>query len=398
MDQVDQKQINDTIVKTITENLPWVVESVVSEKIADFKTATIKDIDEIKQSMKSLATSKKFDAEAKSILAKTAIVAIVKDVMQKGVKGETAFKEIVDIHTKAMAEATAGDGAELVFDQFEQSVAMVLNTFEIASLVKIIPIAKGDKLSIPKVTNGITTAYVTELSAPSDTDLVTAFVNIDIYRIMTLSNFSDELLEDTMTIPDLYDMIVQNVAESQGAFLEKQILAWTGSSAVEWILVNADVNSVSLVGAGKRADDIVDSDIVTVYNTAQMKFKRNTANLRWVGSQYVLSNLQALKTTDGYPLYPELRGNKPTLMGHPFIMTDDSSIAQSTATDVATKPLLIFGDFSFFTLVRRKGLTLERGYYGSNWASNIQSLKSIQRYGGKCTFGQAFTKLLSAAT
>lgn len=397
MEPIDQKAINETIVKTITENLPSVVDAVVTEKLANFETKTWKDLDEVKAAIKEMSINKKFDTHAKEIFAKTAIVAIVKDVMTNNVNSEKGFKDVVDTHVKAMSEAANGDGAELVFDQFEQSVQMVINTFEIASLVKIIPIAKGDKLNLPKVTNGVTTAYITELNAPTDSDLATAFVAIDIYKTMTLTNFSDELLEDTMTIPDLYDMIVQNVAESQGAFLEKQILAGTGSNAVEGILVNAQVNSLSLA-ATKRAGDISDTDIVNVYAKALMKFKRNRAGLRWVTSQYVLAKLQALKTTDGYPLYAELRGANPTLMGHPVIITDDSSIAQDSGTDIATKPTIIFGDFSYFILVRRKGMTLERGYYGSNWTSNIQSLKSIQRYGGKCTFGEAFTKLLNGAT
>jgi hypothetical protein len=59
---------------------------------------------------------------------------------------------------------------------------------------------------------------------------------------------------------------------------------------------------------------------------------------------------------------------------------------------------MAFGDFGYFTLARRKGLTVERGYYGDNWKKDIQSLKSNTRYGGTLTFPEAITVLLNGAT
>jgi len=399
MNEEEKKAFNATIENTIKTHLPSIVDAVVDAKVAEMAQKSASDMDGIKAEIKSLAVANKFTDKAKDMFTKTAVVSIIKDVLKHNITSESAFKSIVDANIKTMTEGTATEGAELVFDQFEQSVQMVLNTFDLVSLVKIIPIAKGDKLNLPKVTNGITTAYVTETNAPSASEPDTAFITIDIVKAMTLTHFTEELLEDTMTIPDLYDMIVQTVAESQGAFLEKQILAGTGgSTAVEGLLTNASVLSVQLSTASHRASNISDANIVDVYTKALRKYKRNRANLRWITSQYVLGKLQALKTTDGYPLYPELRGESPTLFGHAVILTDDSSIAQDLAGDVAAKPTIIFGDLSYFVLVRRKGLTLERGYINANWASNIISLKSVSRFGGKATFGEAFVKLLNAAT
>lgn len=390
--------MTDGFAKILKDELPKVVDAVVDAKVEELSKKTLAEMNEIKQEMKSLALNNKVTEKTKDLAYKTAFVSIAKEVIDKGVTTESQFKNIVEAHVKTMSEGTATDGADLVFDQFEQSVLQVLSTFEIVNLVKIIPIAKGDKLSIPKVTNGITTAFVAEKSAASDSEPDTTFVTIDIYKAMTLTNFTNELLEDTMTIPDLYDMLVNNIAESQGAWLEKQILAGTGSSAPEGILVNSSVNSVQLATAWHRASNIADSNIVDVYTKANVKYKRNKAGLVWITSQYVLGKLQALKTTDGYPLYPELRGANPTLFGSKVILTDDSSIAQNLAWDVAAKPTMIFGDLAQYILVRRKGVTMERGYYASNWTADIQSIKSVSRFGGKCAFGEAFTKLINAAS
>lgn len=392
------KEITEQFAKTLREELPGVVDAVVDAKVSDLSKKTFAEMEEIKAEIKKFNLQGKMTDDAKELASKTALVAIFKDVLDKGVTSEAQFKEIASAHAKTMSEGTATDGAELVFDQFEQSILQVLKSFEVASLVKIISIAKGDKLSLPKVTNGITTAFVAEKANATDSEPNTSFVTIDIYKAMTLTNFTRELLEDTMTIPDLYDMLVNNIGESQGAWLEKQILAGTGSSAPEGILVNADVLSVQLATATHRASNISDSNIVDVFTKADRKFKRNSAGLRWITSQYVLGKLQALKTTDGYPLYPELRGANPTLMGVKVALTDDDSIAQNLAGDVAAKPTMIFGDLNHYLVVRRKGMTMERGYYGNNWTADIESVKSVSRFGGKCTFGEAFVKLINAAT
>lgn len=79
-------------------------------------------------------------------------------------------------------------------------------------------------------------------------------------------------------------------------------------------------------------------------------------------------------------------------MGYGVVISDKMPV-QDAAGDVINAKSIIFGDLKYYTLVKRKGLTTERGYYGNNWRDGIQSLKSVCRFGGKCTFAQAFTIL-----
>jgi hypothetical protein len=39
-------------------------------------------------------------------------------------------------------------------------------------------------------------------------------------------------------------------------------------------------------------------------------------------SQYIFGKIKALKTLDGYPLYPESRNANPTLMGYAVSLSD----------------------------------------------------------------------------
>jgi HK97 family phage major capsid protein len=262
-------------------------------------------MEDIKAELKKMNHASKVftDNGGAEFAKKAAVVAIFKDVVNNNVTSEKGFHDTVQNHVKAfMDEGTATNGAELVFDQFEKDVLKVINTYSILQDVRILPLAKGDKVSLPKATNGITTYFTAEGVAYTGSEAVSAFVTIDIAKATTMTDMTEELLDDTMTVPDLYDLIVEFIGESQAQFLETQILSGTG--AVKGILVNASVNKVQLA-ATKRASDIADANIVDIITKAPRKFKKT--GVKFYTSQYVLGKLMALKTTDGYPLYPSLR-------------------------------------------------------------------------------------------
>lgn len=388
-----------SVVDSVEKALPEVVGAAVEQKFAQLSEKAFADVEEVKTELKKYSLAQKTTNESiKKSFTEAAMVSIIKRVWNEGANTESAFKSIVESEMKTMNEGTATEGAEMVFDQFEKDILKVINEYAVVNSVKILTLAKGDKVSLPKATNGITTAYVAEGGTPTASDAVTGFVTFDIYKTVSLVDMTDELMSDAMTVPDLYNLIVEFIGESQAEFLENEILNGTGSSAIEGILVNADVNEVQLSTAGERGKDIDDSTLTKVITKALMKFKRKGANIKWTMSQYIYGLLREIKTTDGYPLYPELRNMaNPYLQGYQVIISDKMTVQNSTE-DVAGAITLLFGDMKYYTLVRRKNLMLERGYYGNNWRDGIQSLKGTSRFGGKCTFGEAFTVLKNAAT
>lgn len=394
---MDNQNVKTIVTETIEKNLPTIVEAIndnvdakmkatneaIDAKVAELKTASASELENIKAELKKIAFSGKSTPASEELSRKTVIVDTIKNVALWRMDFESAFEASV----KTMTEGTATEGAELVFDQFDTDVVRIINTFDIVNDVRILPITKGDKISLPKMTNWVVTYFTAEEVAYTASEPATAFISIDIAKMTTLVSMTEELLDDTMTVPDLYDLIVEFVAESQAEFLETQILTGTGS--VKGILVNAWINVVSLAATETLAD-VTDDDIVAVIGKAARKFKRG--NVKWYMSQYVMTHLMSLKTSDWYPLYPELRNPTPTLMWKPIVLSDEW-FAQDSATDVALKPLLAYGDLRYFTYVRRRGLTTERGYFASNWASDIVSLKSSQRGWGTLTFPEAITVL-----
>lgn len=394
MEQETIEQITKGMTDAVEKALPELVEKTVNAKIKEIADESKEEVEEIKEEVKNLKMNAMATKTLDSNFQKEAVVKIFKEVMNNNITTEKGFNDATERVLKTMTEGTATEGAELVFDQFEADVLRVINTFDILADVKILPLAKGDKVSLPKATNGITTYFVDEGDDITGvTKPATAFVTIDIAKAMTLTDMTQELLDDTMTAPDLYNLIVEFIGESQGEFLERQILIGTGS--VKGVLVNASVNKVFL-GSGNTAEDISDTTIIDVITKAARKFKKG-GKCKFYMSQYVFGKVKALLTTDGYPVYPEMRSATPSIMGYPVVMSDVWFVQNSTE-DIAGGITMLFGDLSYFTLARRKGITIERGYYGDNWAKGIQSIKSNSRYGGCATFPEAFTIVKNGAS
>ncbi|RTK92484.1 MAG: hypothetical protein EKK61_04190 [Rickettsiales bacterium] len=57
---------------------------------------------------------------------------------------------------------------------------------------------------------------------------------------------------------------------------------------------------------------------------------------------------------------------------------------------------IIFGDLYHYAIGDRKTVSIEAGYYGANWASDIKSLKACERIAGKVKFADAFSILEAA--
>lgn len=390
--------MEDNVLKQVTEaiekSVPEIVSNVVDAKINEVMSKSAKDLDEVKSELKKYSLEQKqAKPEVKEAFVKTAIVSIYKDIVNRNINTEKGFNEVVESNLKAMSEGTATAWAELVFDQFETDVLRVINSYDVLSDVRILPLLKWDKVSLPKATNGITTYYTAEWAPYNDSDSTTWFVTIDIAKTTTLTDMTQELLDDTMTVPDLYNLIVEFIWESQAEFLEKQVLTWTG--AIKWVLVDAGVNSIALA-ATKTSADISDDEIVSVIVAAKRKFKRRRANVKWYMSQYIKGQLMKLRTLDWHPLYPELRNASPSLLGY-AVVESDVGFVQDVTEDIADAITLAFWDLQYFILARRKGLTMERGYSWDNWKKDIVSLKSNSRVWGKTSFSEAITILKNGA-
>lgn len=383
-------EVKGIVTESISKSLPEIVEAAVSPKVAELETKTLGEIEEIKAELKKMnLNTKKVEAGSVELAAKTAIVAGFKSLAKGG-----KFGEAVEASYKTMSEGTDTEGAELVFDQFDKDVIMVINTYDVLALTRAFTLLKGDKITFPSRDGSTTAAIVGEGATISESEVTTGSVAVDIYKVATLTGVTNELLDDTMTIPDLYNLIVQDVAEQIAALREDLVLGGTGSSQPTGIINASGIHEVALA-ATKTTADIADEDLVNVMTKAAKKYKRNPV---WIGSQYTWGKLMALKTTDGYPLYPELRNMaNPTLLGKPFKLSDSTKIVQDAASDTADAVSLIFGDMNFYYTVNRKGTSFEKGHLANDFRDDKTTFRSITRFGGNVARPAAFTVLKNGA-
>ena len=393
------ENIEKVVGDALEKSLPEIVDAVTEKKFAQLMEKSASEIEEIKTELKKFSLAQKtWNATVAKAFKETAMVSIIKDVFQNNITTEKGFNEVAEKHLKAMNEWTATEWAEFVFDQFESDILRVINDFNVVNSVKLYTLAKGDKITFPKAVQGITTTFKWEkVDYGNPTKPVTSEIVINIAKATTMTSMTEELLDDTMTTPDLYNLIVEFIGESQAEFLEDKILNGTlwANSTIEGLLVNAQVNEVTLP-ATKTVWDIDDDVLVEAIMKIAKKFKRRASSMKWVMSQYTLGKLMQLKTTDGSFLYPTLRETTPRLWGYEVVVSDKAPVQDSTE-DIAGATSILFGDMTYFTLVRRKGLTLERGYRTGDWQADIQSVKSNTRVGWKVSFGEAFVKITNGA-
>lgn len=392
MGPTEQKNIVSQVVKWVEETVWEVVWAVVEEKMKDYDEKLKSFEERLKEkNLESKLFKKEWEDQE---LSKWFVVDMFKSIWS----GKSYDMALAETKATYMNEWTSTEGAEMVFDQFEREIQKVINDYMLVSMVRVFNVTKGDILKVPKATNGITATVVAEWGSDSASKPATAFITINIKKVFSLIDMTDELMEDTMTIPDLYNLIVEMAAESQAEFLENELLNGDWTDLCDGVFNNTGVNVITMDTGDGSVTDVNDTYLVNVMTKAARKYKRRTANVVWVMSQYVYGLLLALKTTDGYPLYPELRNfQSPTLLGHRVIISDKAPV-QGSATDAVSTKFIAFGDFSYYLMARRKGVTIEKWYYGDNWKNGIPSLKVTQRLWMAVSFADAFTVLKTAST
>jgi HK97 family phage major capsid protein len=155
---------------------------------------------------------------------------------------------------------------------------------------------------------------------------------------------------------------------------------------MEGILINT---SIPTVVVGAAFSNVTDDFLVQAFTTVPAEFLRDgVRGGKWYMSRATRGILMKIKSTDGSPLYPELRTATPSLLGAPVV----ESVTLPTTTASATK-FIAFGNLGHFFIVRRKDLEVKQGYSGTGFKDGIKTIKASQRLHGKIAWTEAFVTL-----
>jgi HK97 family phage major capsid protein len=372
-------------------------------QLNDLSQKNAGDIAELKTALEKISlTSKGTDEVVKHLKQQTFIVDLMRKAYSMDVRTEEKFKSLADAEFKAAFanEGIAGEGAEFVFSQFERNVINVMKEYPVVNEVKIYT-TKGKDLLIPRATNTITTVWVGEGAGYTKSKPTSAFVTINVHKAACLVPFTDELMADNMTIPDLYEMIVRFIGESQGAFVENAILNGNGTQ-VDGLFNNSSVVVVTAPAGNVKFSDNTAAELDDLMNdldaAVSMEYLKNEGNVIAIMSKYTFNVLRKAKNTVGAYMFPELRDKNPLLLGKYRILLSHKAPVQNSTQDVAGATPIVFGDLrNYYGMVRRSGLAITRGYADGDFENGLESIRAEQRFGGEPTIPEAFAKVKNAA-
>lgn len=394
MNEKELKAFQDNLIKELGVVLDDTIESKIKEMNDEWEKSLNEMKEEIKKLTLSLKATKTDDTEAKQ----SVVASVFQKAFANGVDSDEWFKALIEAEMKAgeQNEGTDADGWFGVFDQFEKDIIKEMEKLSpIVQAIRWFTLKKWDKVSFPTVTNGITTAYVAEWTAWSNSKATFGRVTIDINKTFTLVDLTEELLGDYMAKPDLYRLLIEMIAESQYLFLEAQIMNWDGTGQ-NMLGIRNLASKLTIALSSTTTSAITYDDIIDIEAKLPVKYRTNKKDVKWLLTDYVYFQLRKVKTSDGYPLFPELNRENPKLDLFDVIITEEAGDVISTATDVTGAESFVLGNIKKFYWVRRTGMTTKKGYYGDNWTKDVSSLKTNQRIGWKSVRDEAFVIVSNA--
>lgn len=196
------------------------------------------------------------------------------------------------------------------------------------------------KLDFPVAKKAITTAYATEFTALTSSNVGFDKRTLDGFLVGALSKVSVSLINNSQF--DIVSYVVNKVAESIALFLEKEIISGKGTTKMTGVLVDTLVKTVDTVGDTPTADEFIATQVAVP--------QQYQAGAMWLVSNKTLLAMRQMKDENGrYFLQNDLtNGFGYTFLGKPVMVSD-----QMVDTNV------VYGDFSGYFVNIHEGSSIK---------------------------------------
>lgn len=257
------------------------------------------------------------------------------DVPQEERKAVEADEKVEDVEARAFEQlirenrtgemAKSDNGAVIpttIANRILDTVKQIAPLYNLATKFNV----KG-KLDFPVANKAITTAYATEFTALTSSNVGFTKRTLDGFLVGALSKVSVSLINNSQF--DIVNYVINKVAESIALFLEKEIISGEGTDKMTGVLTDTLVKTVETAGDVPTADEFiaVQVDVPQAYQ----------AGCAWLVSNKTLLAMRQMKDENGrYFLQNDLtNGFGYTFLGKPVMVSD-----QMTDKNV------VYGDFS----------------------------------------------------
>jgi HK97 family phage major capsid protein len=289
---------------------------------------------------------------------------------------------IAELRAHTIATDTAG--GYLVPDLWYNKVITKLQEFTyMRGLATVIQTSKGE-LNIPRETSTGTAQWTTEGGAYNETEDVFGNVTLTPYKMNRIVRASEELLNDEAF--NFEDFLAMTFGRAFGILEETAFINGSGTAQPTGVIRS------STTGVTAAATNVLTMDEVTsLYFSVKPAYR---ANGTWIMNDATRKSISQLKTgvaSDLRYLWTEnLSGGPPAqLFGRPVISASDMPTL-ATGTNVVA-----FGDFSYYYIADKPGISLQRldELYAAN--GNV-GFRAFRRTDGELILSEAVKHIRTA--
>lgn len=315
----------------------------------------------------------------------------VTEISQKTVEFFSAFFEGDKQKLQILSEGTAADGGFLVPAEFANMIVEDIRDQNVMRQLASVMTTQSNSVHIPSLVARPKAAWRAE-KATKNTSTATFAENIlTPYSLAAIVPLSNELVADAQQ--GVGGSIVNYIAGLMSTSLSEteEKAFWTGSGTGQPTGVDGGVYTLRTVAAGAGASDVQRADaIVQAYHNTPQGYRNRAV---WVGNMGTWGEVGRLKDSQNRYLVSDLAGSPTQLLkGRPVY--ESNYLAGGT---------LLFGDFSFYQIVDREGISVrvsdEATVAGSSaFEKNLTYVRVEKRVDGELLLPAAVTKVTGLGT
>ena len=241
------------------------------------------------------------------------------------------------------------EGGYLVPDEFEHTLVQALGHKRIIRDHAFVFQTNSGSHKIPVVTNKGSAAWVDEEGGIPDGDDTFGQQTIGAHKVGTIIKVSEELLNDSAF--DLEGYFTSEFSRRIGNKEEDAFFNGDGTSKPLGVLAAQGGAEVGVTAASATA--VTAEEIISLFYSLEAPYRENAI---WIFNDATMASIRKLKGNDGQFLWQKAlhEGDHETLLGKPVFTSPFMPEMKAVL-----KPVL-FGDFNFYWIGDRQGVTFKR--------------------------------------
>lgn len=281
----------------------------------------------------------------------------------------------------ALQEGTDSEGGYLVPEEFEHTLVEALSEENVFRSHARVITTGSNSHKIPVVAQKGSASWIEEEGEILDSDDTFGQKNIEAHKVGTAIKVSKELLADSAF--DLEGYFTREFSRRIGDKEEDAFINGDGSHKPTGILHSTDGADVGVTTATATA--ITADEVIDLFYSLKAPYRKNAI---WLLNDQTVKAIRKLKDGAGQYLWqPALTAGAPdTLLGKPvFTSAFFPTIAAGNKT-------IAFGDFSYYWIGDREGISFQR--LDELYAKNGQvGFLAVKRLDGKLILSEAIKVL-----